>query len=160
MTHGTRGIGRGAAIAALIAGCLLIGVRIGATGEAPSLATLRADVQEEVKDPDRALRALAALDSLQALVPVYAAHQARASAELRALLRDYDATRAAFEEAAARWESDRAELRSRALAAHEAFKKALTGAEWGRLRGTVHRLLFQYPVVHVEALPEAKEEGR
>lgn len=161
MTGGMPQLGRAAAIAALIAGCLLLGAGVRPSKESPvTLAKLRADVQETVKDPDRSLRASAALDSLQALVPIYAAYQARAATELRTLLRNYEATRADFEQVAAGWEADRAALRARALAAHDAFKQALTDAEWKKLRDEAQRLLFQYPVVHLETPPVAKEEGR
>ena len=161
MRHGTHGPGRAAVIGVLIAGCLLLGARIRPTTEtAATLATLRADVQETVRDPDRAGRALAALDSVNALVPVFVAFQSRTSSELRGLLRDYDTTRADFEQAAARWEVDRAELRTRALAAHQAFKQALTDAEWKKLRGEERNILLRYPVVQTQAATGVVEEGR
>lgn len=161
MTGGRWRTGPAAAIVLAIACSLLLGAGVGWTKEATdTLAKLRANVQETVKDGDRAKRALAALDSLQALVPVYGAYQARVSNELRILLRNYDATRADFEETVARWEADRAELRARALVAHEAFKQALTDAEWKKLRDEERKVLFRYPAVHVGGGPEAKEGAR
>lgn len=161
MTPWTRSSATVAVSVALVASCLLLGARLGPSKESPvTLAKLRVDVLDTVKDPERTQRAAAALDSLQALVPVYAAYQARAATELRALLRNYEATRADFEQAAAGWEADRAALRARALAAHDAFKQALTDAEWKKLRDEVQKMLFQYPVVHLETPPGAKEEGR
>ena len=130
------------------AGFLLLGL----LGMAPkptdeSLADLRAKVRKTVAVPARATEALSALDSISALVPYVAELQSRTSNDLRTTTRDYRSTKADFEAVFARWEADRAQVRTRALAAHERFKRALTDDEWKKLRSEERAILFQFPIV-------------
>ena len=161
MTDERHDRGRGLAVGVLAAAFLLLGV----CGMSPkpttsSIADLRAKVQRTVADPARAAQALAALDSLSALIPYAAELQTRTSNDLRAALRNYRATRADFEAAFTRWEADRARVRTSAFAAHDRFKRALTDEEWKKLKSDERAILFRYPIVSVQGAEMPPKESR
>ena len=161
MTDRRHDLGRGLAAGVLAAGCLLLGV----FGMSPkpttaTIADLRANVQKSVTDPARAARAMAALDSVSALVPFVGELQSRTSNELRTTLRNYRATRADFESVIARWEADRVQVRTRAFAAHERFKQALTDDEWKKLKSEERAILFSYAIVTAQGTESAPKGGR
>jgi hypothetical protein len=161
MSQGQRNRVSRPAAATVAAGFLLLGL-LGMspkpTGE--SLADLRAKARKTVADPARATEALSALDSISALIPYVAEIQSRTSNDLRTTTRGYRSTKADFEAVIARWEADRAQLRTRALAAHERFKLAVTDDEWKKLRSDERAILFQFPIVSVPAIETAPKGNR
>ena len=148
MIHRRHRRGRASAVGALVAGFLLFGA-CGASAKptTEAIVDLQAKVKKTVADPARAAQALAALDSVSALVPYVVDLQSRTSSDLRDVLRNYRSTRADFEALFARWEVEREQVRTRALAAHERFKRALTDDEWKKLKSEERMILFRLPIV-------------
>jgi len=161
MIDGRRNRARGLPVGVLAAGCLLFG----ALGLSPkpttaTIADLRVKVQKTVTDPTRAVQALVAVDSIAALVPVVGDLQTRTSNELRTTVRNYRATRGDFEGVFARWETDRLQVRARAFAAHERFKRALTDDEWKKLKSDERAILFRYAIVTAQGSETAPKGDR
>lgn len=114
-----------ALVAGAVAGCSLFG---GGGGDA--LAELRGLVRSEVADEERAARMLAEIDRLESVIDDYNATSAAAGEELRALNRDYDATRAQFEAMLQRQNEVRSAARDLVVASALELRDLATAEEW------------------------------
>ena len=95
---------------------------------------LRTGISENVADPARAARMLAAVDEIEAAVGELDTLVAKERASLVTLLRDYSSSQAALDASLAEFTAARESVARRALAAHAAFKADVTALEWKKLR--------------------------
>jgi ABC-type sulfate transport system substrate-binding protein len=98
-----------------------------------ALDELRAAVAREVKDPDRARRAVALVDEMERITIAahadYKGHEAR----LRALNASYDATEEDFRALFRGFNARRDERQARTLELNQSAKALVTAGEWQAL---------------------------
>ena len=111
-------------VAAGSSGCSLFG------GSTDAVADLRAYVQREVTEPERAAKMLLQVELLEAGIQAYNTVASEAGTEIQQLNRDYDATRDQFEALLSRHNTARIEARDVLLASAFRLRDLASEAEW------------------------------
>lgn len=111
----------------VLLGCSLLG------GSSNAADDLRSYVERKVADVDRRMPMLAAVDAIEAAIDDYNTVSQQAGDALQQLNRNYDATRAQFDELMARHNGAREAARDGLLASVLSLRELTTPAEWGEI---------------------------